>query len=513
MSEQGSDAVPPPGEDLSAGEREAAWSDPRRAYAHERLERWCKRRGVPSGPAHDRLADLLRAYGTRKDQALGQSEWDGLIDQVEVELAEPPQRGPPVEPCKDFSAAVEVLRAVVRTKDPSGSVQILNVMAQDYVLDFLDSTVYLGFKGRSGAGKGTALESAILLARDGQVLSVTTPADLSAALAEKRAIGIPEADSLIHKDPIVAKILRDGYRRGNVYGFMVPLNGKEWKRETRDLFGVKVFDFHVSFDAHVLGRSIVLEMEPDNSVDLAMDAEKKARRLAPVRAYLAREAERIRRDWTKEKTDGLWDDPKFRAEVRDLGGKVGRDHVVGANLLLVARLFGWDLKKELRRAMRGRRTLDDLSEESEVADAIRELAGQDGAAEPTLELPTALLLEHLNAQRAKLRMRTLTPQGLGSILGDLGFKRDEDLVKATSGPNRGKNVLLPCRFLRELAQLAHLAQPTLDGPGSRDEKPQSGTVEPAAPDAPEAPQGPIMEESGNWTVSPKDRARPKDGES
>lgn len=383
-----------------------------------------------------------------------------------------------VAPCADLAAALETLRRVVRTKDPNGPMLILVTAGQDHVIDLLDSTVLLGFKGRSGAGKGTALESTILLTRKGQVLSVTTPADLSAALAEGRAIGIPEADSLFHKDPIVAKILRDGYRRGPEYGFMVPVNGKEWKRETRSLFGFKAFDYHVSFDPHVLGRSVVLEMEPDDSVDLAMDAEKKARHLAPVRAFLARESERVKRVWTREKVDALWDSPEFRADVKALGGKVGRDHVCGADLLLVSRLFGWDLAKELRKAIRSRRTLDDLSDEAEVAEAIRELAkAEEGkTCEPSFELPTEQLLVHLNTRRDRAHLGKLTPKGLGSVLADLGFKHDADWLKAKAGPNRDKVVLLPHAFLKELSQPSQPSQTTLEDAGYRDEKPEPGQL-------------------------------------
>ncbi|MGP8019213.1 MAG: hypothetical protein ACLPP2_07790 [Thermoplasmata archaeon] len=474
------------------------------AYADDALRAWAKKTpGADYDRAAARLDDLLKPI----DRALTLLEWDQLVDQVKQEM------GPtaPAEPCGDLDAALGVLRRVVKTKDPNGPLLILVTAAQDHVIELLDSTVLLAFKGRSGAGKGTALESAVLLTRRGQVLSVTTPADLSAALEEGRAIGIPEADSLFHKDPIVAKILRDGYRRGNEYGFMVPVNGKEWKRETRSLFGFKIFDFHVSFDPHVLGRSIVLEMEPDDSVDLSMDAEKKARHLAPVRSFLIHESERVKREWTREKVDALWDSPEFRAAVKSLGGKVGRDHVCGADLLLVSRLFGWDLTKELRKAIRGRRTLDELSDESEVADAIRELAQPDGKSiQSSFELRTEDVLEHINARRTKLRVRTLTPMGLGSLLGDLGFKRGVDWLKATSGPNRNKAVLLPARFLRESEQAEQPEQKVLDGAGSREEESDSGPSAPAAPAAPEVPvavaAAPVVEEAENWTVPPKERA-------
>ena len=75
---------------------------------------------------------------------------------------------------------------------------------------------------------------------------------------------------------------------------------------------------------------------------------------------------------------------------------------------------------------------------------------------------------------------------LGSVLADLGFKRDADWLKVKTGPNRDKVVLLPHAFLKELSQTSQTSQPTLEDAGSRDEKPEpeqlgtDGTVGPAA---------------------------------
>lgn len=146
----------------------------------------------------------------------------------------------------------------------------------------------------------------------------------------------------------------------------------------------------------------------------------------------------------------------------------------------------------------------------------------DKPAAPGFELTTEAVLEHINARRSKLRLKTLTPMGLGSILGDLGFKRDVDWLKARSGANRNKAVLFPARFLKEPAQPAQPDQETLEDPHSRDEEPDSGQSGPAGPAGPgtygadpvsvELPDrdGPVVEETENWIVPPKDRARPKE---
>jgi hypothetical protein len=382
----------------------------------------------------------------------------------------PEEPGPTVEPCADQDAALSIIDKILRTKTKAGSTIVLLTCAQDHVIELLESVVYIGFKGKTGSGKGTGLECAMLLTRKGEVLSVTTAADLASAIDEGRAIGIPEADTLIQTNPLIAKLYRDGYRRGPKYGFkeLAP-DGTTWERAERELFGFKAFDYHTSFDVHILGRAAVVETITDTSVDRAMDAEKKARHLAPVRAYLVREAERARRErgWTKEKVDQLWDSPEFREEVRALGGAVGRDHIVGANLLLVARIYGWDLTKLIRQAVARRHIVDELSVQAEVGDAITALSNVDintgMMVNPDLELRTSDVLTAINDQRGKQRLKSLPIGDFYSILADLGFEREVDWYRSKAGgPNRDRAVILPRRFVQggscQAAQPAHPAQ-------------------------------------------------------
>jgi hypothetical protein len=381
--------------------------------------------------------------------------------------------------------ALARINRVSKPRDPLGTFAILAWSAQSYLIQILDSVFYLGFKGKTGAGKGTSLECACLLADRGTVLSTTTEAYLSTVLDEGRAIGIPEADRLLERNDIVGKILRDGYRRGAVAGLKVQRGeGGVWETAERSLFGPKAFDFHVSIDPHLLGRTIVIEMEPDNSVDRALDAEKKARHLAPVRDWLIRECARALREWSKDRVDALWEDPVFRDKVDKLGGKTGRDHVLGATLLLICQILGWfEYVAELPALISSRKAVEDWSEEAEVLEAIRSMAGETPS--PELTLTTEEIHERINADRARLYLRPLSRKSLGRVLTDLGFRKGVDWLRETKGPARGRWLIRPLTILTQLTQVT---QPPPNGLKPSMEKLGAVRLESDAPLAPELGQ-------------------------
>ena len=384
----------------------------------------------------------------------------------------------------DLKGALGTIGRVLRPVDPRDNFSILAFGAEAHLVSLLESVFYLAFKGPTGAGKGTGVEVAILLTPDGEVLGSTTEAYLATVLDEGKAIGIEEADKLIQKNPAIASLLRNGYRRGSFYGFKIHVEGKKWETARRDLFGPKAFDFHSTLESHLLGRTIVVMVRPENDVDLAMDAERKARFLAPVRLWLERLARRHTgkdaRKYARKRVEALWDDPAFRARVKGLGGKTGRDHVLGANLLLICDLLGWDYEDEVRRLMASRKTLEEFSDEAEVVEEILTWWRENGGKG---ELPTLDLLGRINTVRESTKdPRRLTPHLLGTILRDVGFEKGRvsdpgaTWVKATAGEDRDQWVLRPTpSLIEELAQMAQMAQS--DG--------QSGSE--IAPDALQAP--------------------------
>lgn len=393
--------------------------------------------------------------------------------------------------------AIARLRRVTRPKHPLAHFGMILWAAQQFIIELLDSVFYIAFAGKTGSGKGTSLESALLLTpKGGEVLSASSTANLAQALDEHLAIGIPELESAIETNPALLKVLLDGYRRGPKHGLMVQGDDGKWKRASRDIFGAKAYDFHTSAPAHLLGRSLVFDMVESADARLALTAEKKGKVLLPIQGFLASVSEEVRKTWTKERVDELWESEAFLEEVEALNGKTGRDHVLAGTLLLLCKLYGWEsFIDKIPALMDTRKTVADDSDEAEVRDAIESLAGETPGPEEVW--PTNTVLERINDARKRITQRPMTAKGLGKCLVDLGYikgkptENDASWYRPKSGPHRDLWVVCP----HKVAHVAHVAQKTLEG--------GSPSIEPAledriGPDGPVGPDsvGPPVEEEG-----------------
>jgi hypothetical protein len=340
--------------------------------------------------------------------------------------------------------------AIVRTRDRSYSLLILVWAAHTHLIARFNSTFYLGFQGKTGSGKGTAIETCIHLAPNGVVLSDASDAYLASVLNEGRAIGLEEWDSLVRKNPGIEALLRNGYRRGATRGIMVQKgHGKKWEEATLSLFGPKVYDTHAGPSGHLLGRSVIVPMEPDDSVDRALDAEGKSELLEPIRGLIEGRAKRALAEWPQERVDTHLRSQEFRRRVAGMGGRNGRDHVVAALVLVTCDMMEWGLEPELRPIISGRTTVEEFGIEVEVIEAIRRLCPDCGT---ETELRTDLILGEVNRQRGTTGVTArLTAKSLGAALRELSFKRGPEWGRAKSGPNRDATVTRPFRVLKDWA--------------------------------------------------------------
>ena len=342
---------------------------------------------------------------------------------------------------------IERLKTILSLPDEQDYVSLLVWAGQTHIVDFLESVFYLAFHGKTGAGKGTAVETSTLLAPDGILVGTGTEAYLAARLDEGKTVGIEEADILMKKNETIEGLLRNGYRRGAKYGKMVPKGNGGWAAQEFDIFGPKVFDYHASMSAHILGRSISIGMRADNSVDRALDAERKASHAAPIRMWLEGEASEAQKaGWTKERVDALWEDPSFRERVAGMGGKWGRDHVISAIMLTVCEVFGWDLDGMLRDVMKSRKTLDEYGLGAEALDILKE----DFIDDPKWICPFDHLHLAVNDRRKTLNLRGVSAVALSAALQDIGFEKDgPHYYKETQrGEYRQKMVLKPWEIVR-----------------------------------------------------------------
>jgi hypothetical protein len=414
------------------------------------------RRGLDAGALHDDVVGTYYSYPP--NQRTGSAAIHAVAHRLgltaygidySVEHDEP---GGDLDP----HPLAEGLEAIVRTKHRGYSLLALIWAAHTHLIVRFNSTFYLGFQGKTGSGKGTAIEACVFLTPNGIVLSDATDAYLASVLNEGRAIGLEEWDSLVRKNPGIESLLRNGYRRGTTRGIMVQRGqGSKWEEATLSLFGPKVYDTHAGPSGHLLGRSIIIPMEPDDSVDRALDAEDKSERLKPIRRALASRARRALAEWSQRRVDDHLRSAEFRVRVAAMGGRTGRDHVIAALVLLTCDMMGWDLAEELRAIISGRTTIEEFGLEMEVIETIHRMAGD---IPPEGELATDGLLAELNRRRQEMGVTShLTPRGLGGALRELGFKRGVEWDRAKAGPNRDRTVIRPYRVLREWSDRLALA--------------------------------------------------------
>ena len=305
--------------------------------------------------------------------------------------------------------AIEQLKRILNLPGQRDHVVLLVWAGQTHIVDLFESVFYLAFHGKTGSGKGTAVETCVHLSPDGILVGTGTEAYLAARLDEGKTVGIEEADILMKKNEMIEGLLRNGYRRGAKYGKMVPKGKAGWEAQEFDIFGPKVFDYHAGMSAHILGRSVAIGMRADNSVDRALDAERKAAHAAPVRAWLEGEADAARkRGWTKDLVDALWEDPQFRERVAGMGGKWGRDHVISAIMLTVCKVFGWDLSGMLQDVMVNRKTLDEYGLGAEALDILKVSFRDD----PEWIFPFAELHQAVGDRRKQLNLRGVSAGAL-----------------------------------------------------------------------------------------------------
>jgi len=432
-----------------------------RPYVHDKLSEVCKRNALEFNRAQVRLSDIMRGF----DGTPGVTDYDAWVEQIVAELKRDRARvhSETPEAERELELAIGLVRKVSRPRHDLAPFAMIAGAAQQHVLDLLDSVFYVAFSGKTGSGKGTSVEATLLMTPGGGVvLSGSSPAALAAALEEGLAIGVEELHKLLERDEFIGKLFRDGYRRGPSVALMVPgEGGKGWVRGSRSLFGFKVYDFHVSIDPHLLARTLVFPMAESSDSGLALDAEKKARHLSPIQKWLAARALEVHREWSKAQVDELWDLPEFRKAVEELKGKTGRDHVLAATLLLICRLFGWaSYEARIPDLLETRKSVADLSEEAEVADAIHLIAGDDPSRD--LLITTSALLEQLNKARDRTGQRRMTARKLGDCLTDLGYVKgkpsdsDASWYKAKEAQYRDQWVISP----HKVAHVALLAQTT-----------------------------------------------------
>ena len=355
----------------------------------------------------------------------------------------------------DPRSAIAPLRRVLLLRHDWQYWAILLWAAQSHVLPRLRSVFYLLFTGGMSSGKSTALKAAIAISRNGEVLANTTPAYLATVLDDARPIGLMEAHDLLGaKDPTIKNLALNGYQRGATIGLMVPSATGGWRRETRSAYCPKAFDVNGPVHTHVWSRCVPIHMEADDSVDRTLDAANKTTLLEPVRKWLTETATQALAEWTEEKVTDHYASPQFRTRVAGLGGVVGRDHELGAAMLLTADIMGWKIDTIIGNIAANRSPLPEDGPHLVTIDA---LLGP---------LPTVdgwVLVESVrkivNDRLTEIEAPEVSEKAFSKVLDDLHIVKGKNRLKGTTEPFRHRAILRPASFVARLAHMAHRELP------------------------------------------------------
>lgn len=295
--------------------------------------------------------------------------------------------GPFPHASPEFRRVHEALRFVLDHPDPLFYVGIVLGAAQDWVLDLLNTVLYLVFTGGTGTGKSTAIRAAMALTRRGVVLGSATGPYLRETLKEERAIGISEFGALLKENPALLALVRNGYQRAtSTFGLMVS-EGRGWQKADVEVYGFKAMDAHGSMDDHILGRSLQFEMVESRVLRVAIEAEYLEERLAPFKDDFRRWAAEAKREgWDAARVKATLRSPAFLRRVKKCQRSWGRHGVMAADLLLLSDLFGFGLEDDIQRLMDAR-----VLELSDDAQMLKEVL-QDWSKLELLTTETELLV-------------------------------------------------------------------------------------------------------------------------
>lgn len=343
-----------------------------------------------------------------------------------------------------LEGAVSILKTVVDHPDEAFYLSLIVAAAQDWMVDWLESVFYFILKGGTGTGKSTAVRAAMALTREGVILSSGSAPYLRDKMKDGQSVGILELALLVHENVQILSILRNGNQRGNSTVGLKMQEGRTWVNVDIHTFGFKAMDYNDRLDSHVLNRALDWEMATSQSLDVAMNAEHMAERLAPVRFWLANRAGLAKeKGWTRARVHVHWDSRAFRDRVRAFKNAWGRHGIMAADMLLVSDVLELGLDEALK-ALMDERDPEISDEAQEVREALIDLSAS-AAWDKDSRVPVSLVLAKVNENRALEHLPGRT--SITAALRDLGFStKKQDWIAAhknRSGDYRGKAVLLP----------------------------------------------------------------------
>lgn len=375
----------------------------------------------------------------------------------------------------------------------------------------------------------------------------------------------------------IGATLRQGTDRSTPYLRMTETGrGKAWKLVPVPVFGPKILTFKRAVDDALASRSDLIRMPRARDPKIRRASTRFRRTLLPVKAWLDSEARRVLKRWRKDAVDEFAESPEFVALSDSLRTDLDRTGQIGDLMLLVGRVYDWPTAGVVQARLGVIEEAGEDETVEEVRRAVLHLfdnppvgsyraIGGDGLVLKKSEVKT-----RIDSERARDGQKPIWGNRLSEALDDLGFEHDQRFTDT----DRGRAIKITVSEAARLRVASHLdtpptriagrvgletfvpsenspippLRPTISeggpdgGMGPGDGKavpsllppippPPSEVGEPALtderssleshhPTSPASPRrrdaggDPVMEEAGNWSVPPKDRAqrRPEDRE-
>ncbi len=200
---------------------------------------------------------------------------------------------------------------------------------------------YLSFTGPKSAGKSTATEIMAQLG-SGEYIEGGTNAAIRDKLNKKpRCLGIDEIDTQMRKLPDLEGMLRTGARWHATYPLRVPDSNGGWKTEDVNIGGPKVLNYRTDPEDALATRSITIELEQWNDVNMICDNFYRGPLVNELRDSISNLSDRARNQWDVARMQDHIEDPKFKERVVRIKTKLPRDTEMAAYLLATADSMGW----------------------------------------------------------------------------------------------------------------------------------------------------------------------------
>jgi hypothetical protein len=386
--------------------------------------------------------------------------------------------------------AAELLESLINFPDSQDSFLIILWCAQAVMYDLLPACCHLAFHGPPSSGKSKAMDTVLSIV-DGVFVSDGSEAYISRVLDEGRILGFDEVDDQLvaHSDGMLESMLRQATNPKARRRILEKGPQDEWIPRDLNIYRPCVFTYTEKVKKALASRILPQRMEPN------ADATRVARNLyadedrATLRIWLREVEKKARLEVTKDNVRDIIQSASFLSKIERLRVGLPRDKELAIILLAVAEALGWG--KEFEDAVLDRLNLSAQDRGSEIDSVV--LTVLDAAAwhEPEAQggyswVWQSEILALVNDELMAQRLRPVSAETFGKVLGTLGFRDGVDRVKVRK--QHGKRRILKTENVRALLSGSSPATQSSGATGA------SGATSLASLDgfrAPGAPVGPV----------------------